>query len=555
MRLTRRLPLTLALAALLSTLGAASASAPALASGSQIALIQDGNLLVKDPGGTMLTFRKLGAGMVRVIIQWAQVAPRASSTHRPSFNASDPGAYPAANWAIWDEIVRDAKAEGIAVDVVVSGGAPRWAEGGNPPGGWNVHFAWKPSAGQFGQFVHAVAERYSGTYTPRGASAPLPRVSFWTLFNEPNFGEDLGPQATNGSTVATGPMMYRSIVDAGWSALAQTGHGRDTILIGETTARGMSGPPSRHAPEGFPGNYAQTKPLLFLYALYCVDSNFHQLRGRAASQIGCPTNAAGSRSFRRQHPGLFGASAYGTHPYPQNLPPDRDSSSDPYLVPFSQIPRLERTLDRLQSIYGSGTRFPIYNDEYGYITNPPARQRVSSGTGNYVSQDTAAFYTNWAEYLSWRAGRIRSFMQYPLEDPTVLSGNSSGGFASGLITSAGRFKPAYEAYRLPLFLPSTTTRRGRTLEVWGAVRPARFAQQDTGTAQVAQIQFQANSRGPFQTIRTVPVSGPGYFDVHIAFAGSGTVRLAWTYPATDPFFPLNAAGVTVYGRSQTITVH
>ena len=43
----------------------------------------------------------------------------------------------------------------------------------------------------------------------------LPRVSFWELWNEPNFGIDLAPQAINGSTVPAAPAMYRGLLDAG----------------------------------------------------------------------------------------------------------------------------------------------------------------------------------------------------------------------------------------------------------------------------------------------------------------------------------------------------
>ena len=115
--------------------------------------------------------------------------------------------------------------------------------------------------------------------------------------------------------------MYRPIVDAGWKALHATGHGHDTILIGEFAARG-NGFRSPHPgqPQGLPGNYGQTKPLEFLRTLYCLDSSYRQLRGSAARAHGCPTNAAGSRRFRAQHPGLFSASGVGDHPYPGNGP-------------------------------------------------------------------------------------------------------------------------------------------------------------------------------------------------------------------------------------------
>ena len=56
--------------------------------------------MLSDPAGTLGTFRTLGASMVRVIVGSAQIAPNRESPNRsPDFDASDPAAYPPANWA------------------------------------------------------------------------------------------------------------------------------------------------------------------------------------------------------------------------------------------------------------------------------------------------------------------------------------------------------------------------------------------------------------------------------------------------------------------------
>jgi hypothetical protein len=46
----------------------------------------------------------------------------------------------------------------------------------------------------------------------------------------------------------------------------------------------------------------------------------------------------------------------------------------------------------------------------------------------------------------------------------------------------------------------------------------------------------------------------GYFDVHTKLATGGNVRLAYTYPSSDPFLPVGTAGSTVYSRNVTINV-
>ena len=531
--------------------------ARALAQTGQLGVFQDDARMLTVPGPTLQTMRELGAGVVRVTLGWNTVAP----VRRPSgFNAVVPADYPAANWSIYDQIVRDAHADGIAVDFSLTGPAPPWAAGGGQPspGGYGE---WKPSASAFGQFVEAVATRYSGSYDPttgtiaHGDPNDLPRVSFWELWNEPNFGQDLAPQAIKGSTVPASAPAYRSLLDAGWHGLGLTGHGRDTIVIGNLDARGSNGPSRPGQPQGLPGNFGATKPLQFVRTLYCVSPSDAELRGAAAAAVGCPTTAAGSRRFRSAHPALFRASGFADHPYPVNLPPTNASSNDPDYVEFSELPRLASLLDRLQRTYGSGTRFPIYNNEYGYITNPP-----NNSSSHFVSPTTAAAYINWAEYLSWRNSRIASTMQYLLYDPNPRNAPEFGGFASGLMFYGGARKPGYDAYRLPLFLPVTSTLSGRSLEVWGCVRPAHFASVDAGgTPQQVQIQFQRGSSGAFTTLRTVTItSARGYFDLHMPFPGSGTVRLAWSYPPNDPL--LTPSLITpgdadsVYSRTVKVTV-
>jgi hypothetical protein len=560
MRRRRHLTLaaTLGLAAWASILVGVALPAPADASTQQVSIIQDSTRLMSNPGATLAAFRALGANMVRVIIVWAQVAPTPRNRTPPAgFDGVDPADYPASAWAPYDKIVRIAAADRIALDFTLSGGAPRWAEGPGIPRVAldNPFWAWRPSAVDFGEFVRAVGERYSGSYVPPGQSGPLPRVSFWALWNEPNFGEDLGPQAVDGSTVSLGADMYRNLVDQGWTALQATGHttSTDTILIGEVAPRGTSGSATRSHPQGLPGDFGQTEPLRFLRTLYCVHSSYRQLRGSAARAVGCPTTPAAAQTFRAANPGLFDATAFADHPYPANQPPPIEASRDPDIASFPRLGNLERELDRLQQVYGSPARFPIYDTEYGYITDPPNRQ-------SRVSPATAAYYLNWAEYLSWKQPRVASTMQYLLYDPPLDATNrGDGGFSSGLEFSSGRPKPTYAAYRLPLYLPVTSTRRGRSIDVWGCVRPAHYAILDTGQPQSAQIQF-ASHRGAgaagsgrtFVPVGSVLVSDPGncYFEEQVRFPVSGTVRLAYTYPSTWP----GVGGTTVYSRTVAVTV-
>jgi hypothetical protein len=542
----RKLPLAAALlsvAALLSL--AALRAAPAAASSTQESIFQDDNQVLVNPIATLQQLRDLGVQRVRVNVAWALLAPQANSTHRPKhFNATDPAAY-GNRWAAYDAVVRDAAADGISLDFTLDAPAPLWATGRGAPRGTTGYFRadWEPSAKEFGYFVKAVGTRYDGSYKPRGSSSALPRVNFWSIWNEPDYGYDLAPQGV-GSHQATenSPRLYRGLVDAAWSSLQATGHKTrtDTILFGELTARGNNAW----------GTFAEMKPLIFLRALYCVDSRYRQLRGSAAAARGCPTTASGSRRFRRQNPALFSASGVSVHPYEMTTPPNKPTylrsngsigvgRSDPNFADLPEVPRLARTLDRLNGVYGSHKHFPVWDTEYGYRTRPPdPHEGVSPATG--------AYYINWAEYLSYKMSRLYSYSQYGLVDPPP-----PGFFDSSLENPNGSQKPGYAAYRMPLLLPTTSTRRGRKIEIWGGVRPAGYARLDTGQRQSAQIQFQRGSHGAWQTIDTVTITNSkGYIDVHLALPASGAVRLAWSYPAGDPLLGRG----TIYSRTVNVTV-
>ncbi len=487
-------------------------------------ILQAPSQLLADPAGTRAAARKLGVDRVRVVLPWNAIAPDGGSSVRPGgFDAADPAAYPAANWAIYDTIAREAVKDGIGLDFTLSAPPPRWAEGPGAPDP-SADTQWKPSAHEFGLFVRAVGSRYSGSYKPSGSSPPLPRVVFWAIWNEPNYGQDLAPQAIDTSKVEVAPALYRGLVDAAWTALHATGHGADTILIGELAPRGLTF-------GDVPGNFAGMVPLRFLRALYCVDSSYRPLHGVAAVARGCPASAASSAAFAGVHPALFKASGFADHPYPQEMAPNVGTPAESDYADLPVLPRLERVLDALQHAYGSDTRFPIYSTEYGYRTDPPEAGATPPAQ--------AAYYINWAEYISWRDPRVRSYDQYLLADtgPT---------FPTGLERADGAPKPAFDAFRLALYLPVASASAGQPLEVWGCVRAARFARRDTGARQRARIQFEPGSRGAFRTLRTLTLRDPyGYFDVRQAFASSGAIRLAWSYPD----------GSRAFSRVVDVTVH
>ena len=488
-------------------------------------IFQDDEYLLYSPPGTVARtldrLRALGVDRVRLTILWSAIAPAATSPSRPGgFEATDPASYPAAAWARYDRVVELAAARGIGVAFTVTAPGPLWAMARPAP---NAKAAdqYRPSPRDFGAFVLALGRRYSGSYKPasgRGPSRrPLPRVSYWTIWNEPNQPGWLQPQwrAVAGRRVLNSPRLYRLYVDQAFAALTRTGHGpaTDTILIGEL------------APEGSERNRDAdpVPPMPFVRALYCVDASYRPLRGALAGLLHCPQSGT-PRAFVAAHPGLFAATGFAHHPYSFFLAPAAQTS-DQNFVPLSDLSRLEAGLDRIFATYSINRRLPIYLTEYGYETNPPDPYRG-------VRPDRQAAYLDQAQYMAWRDPRVRAFAQFLLYDsvPDPAQRRGSVGywstFQTGLLYLRGAPKPSLAAYRLPIFIPDPVAKRGASMLVWGMLRAA-----PNGTHQRATIEYRP-PRGAYRELQTLSTGGPsGFLTAQVKPPGSGLIRLAWKSPS------------------------
>ncbi len=545
-----------------------AAAPPALADADQTTMMVDDPLVIAHPLATLTRMRALGVRTLRFDIPWAAVAPASTSWTRPAFDATDPAAYGSA-WAPYDGVIAIAHSLGFSVDLDLAPGAPRWATGRVQPR--NVagypHWQWEPNPVEFGEFAQAAGERYSGDWDPvtrrldPGNPADLPRVSFWSVWNEPNYGPSLAPQGLPGHPgVEDSPRMYRQLVDAAWTGLAASGHRvpGDTIIIGELAPRSELTAPGRFT------TFNGMTPLVFLQNLYCLTPAYRPLRGTAAALRGCPTTAAGRRRFVAENPALFDNSGISDHPYSEWFAPDQEldipkltgwALENTQDASLATIGVLERGLDRLTAAYGVHEQLPIWDTEYGYQTSPPHRI-VAGDTRPWPSPRLAAEYDNWAEYLHYKNPRIRSFAQYLLQDPLpALASNHYGGFASGLISYAGVPKADYTAFRMPLYLPRTrATTPGDRLEVWGAARPATLATPALGpytSAPTVTLQFRRAGSTRWSTMGTLALNPAGYYDAFLAFPASGTLRARWTVP-TDNLLAI--AGPALYSRDVDISV-
>lgn len=532
---------------------------PAIARASpteQSILIDDNELIYATPSQVAQTLQRaaaLGIEQVKVSMVWSLVAPDADSTHRPDFNAADPAAYPPGAWDRYDTLVRLATEYGISVYFQFTAPAPLWAVPANPK---NQPYRWypytqRPDPTAFGQFVAAVATRYDGAYhadppasqptpsnsltlggltvtLPNGltgaqaeavATGPvIPRVSTWGIWNEPNEGTWLDPQykVVHHRQLLVAPLLYRQLVDSAYASLVATGHGSDTIMIAETASGGT------------------TKVMPFVRALYCVGRSLRPLHGAAATAIGCPASGDPT-AFAAANPGLF--TAFAHHPYSFDVPPSTRFPLSEY-VTIANLPQFEHDLNTIFSEYGRlpPGGVPMYLTEWGYKTDPP---------NPYVHTSLAqqAAWLNEGEYMSWRLPYVRSNAQFLLYDDHPRAGKRPGSrsywstFQTGLLYVNGQPKPAYAAYRIPIWLPDPLS--GRRVTIWGQLRPANHS-----STQFGIVEYERRGSTTWQQIREVATDSPqGYVVAHVPIPAPGLVRLDWLDPST---------GDVDYSRAATV---
>ena len=484
----------------LAVLAAMALPGVAVASSTQESTFQDDELLVRGDAATQArtldTMKALGADRVRVTLVWRLVAPAGAEATKPAgFDASNPAAYPAGAWDAYDRLVRLADERGLGIGFDIGPPAPNWATG-TPPGRPDIDPTFDPSAAEFAAFVRAAGRRYPG-------------VHYWSIWNEPNQAATLTPQWLHDPRdptrwVPAAPQVYRRLLDAGWSALQDSGHARDTILIGETAPKGLL--EARDVTQS-------TDPQRFVRELYCLDDTLQLYQGTSAEVRGCPTSDQ-TATFARDHPALFVATGWAHHPYELSLAPDSPPRHSDSWVTMGNLRDLSRLLRRIRARYGQPADAPLrlYLTQYGYQTKPP--------DPDGVSPSLQAEYLNHAEYLAWHNRSVHTLGQFLLKDAGSPIATT---FQSGLRTAAGQRKAAYDAYALPVWLPSARVRAGTPLEVWGLVRAAPNGRR-------VQVSIQVRRRGSktWVPVAKRATAGPrGYLSTSVRVSGSGDLRLAW----------------------------
>ena len=503
----------------LITAALALAAFPSAASASptQESMFQDDILLVygtpTQVDETLNQLQAFGVDRIRVSVFWRILAPANDAQQKPNFDATDPAGYQKPVWERYDALIRKALSRGILVNLNITSPVPTWAAGDPPASRPDLQETWGPNPEEFNKFVQAVGKRYSGTYQG------LPRVDYWSIWNEPNQAGWLTPQwapdpRSPSRRIESSPSVYRSLAAAMWSGLAATGHGTDTILLGETAPQGQG---SRK------GVTQSIDALRFIRQMYCLDDNLNLLKGTSALVRGCPDR--NPAQFVADNPALFRATGFAHHPYDLLTPPSIKQKPADW-VTMANLGDLSRELRRIYARYGQRTQtsrgVPLYLTEYGYQTKPDPF---------HVSFSQQAAFLNQAEYIAARNPNVRALSQFLLvddkPDPRYSTRTQSRlawrTFQTGLTLQTGKRKPAYRAYVTPLYLKTPRVRRGRAVSLFGMLRAA-----NASTRPAVSLQWRPRGSSRWRTRRTIRVSGPRhYFNARMSVPRSGFVRLRW----------------------------
>jgi hypothetical protein len=391
-------------------------------------------------------------GLVRLHLLWSSVA--ASKPTNPQ-NPADP----AYEWGTLDASVAEARDRGLRVLLTVTS-APSWAEDDDRPGSVNPG-TWKPKPAAFGDFAHALAERYSGDFMG------LPRVKDYQAWNEPNLDVHLSPQYEGGSQFSAGH--YKRMLNAFWSGIKGV-HASNRVVTGGT------------APYGDPPGGDRTRPLAFWRKVLCLKDR-KRLRPKK-----CPTKA--KFDVLAHHP-------INTSGGPLRSALHADDASTP---DFKHVRRTLRAAERGHRV-GTKGRHPLWATEIWWESNPPDR----------VEGIRLRRHARWLEqalYVLWKQG-AKVVVNLQLRDAAFNPSEPFGATVTGVYFRGWKPKPAFRAFRFPFVADRIS--KG-TLRLWGKA-PAS-----------GRLKIEKRRKGGWRRIEALRVRAGKVFSAKIHLRGAAKLR-------------------------------
>lgn len=393
--------------------------------------------------------REAGAELTRLVVPWANVAPKSQPA---SWNPEDPDD-PHYQWGYVDEGVRQSIAAGLTPLLTVDG-APKWAQGCTSPPGLQMTEVCDPDPAKLAAFGAALARRYSGHFQN------LPRVEYLQALNEPNLTLFFFPQFnTAGKALAAG--LYRDLINAFYAAVKAV-EPTDKVI-----AAGL-GPTELK-------NY-NVGPLRFTRELLCMKG------GNKPKPIkgGC----SGGVHF----------DIFDIHPYTTGGPTHQGGPNDVQMGDLGKLQTLLKAADRSGHLSGSSHRTELWITEFGWDSKPP--------DPNGLPFKTLDQWVAEAMHEAWSAN-VSHFFWYSLRDEPSRSGipdsqiTQTGLYYRGASLEADRPKPVLNVFRFPF----TAFASGSGLRFWG-----RTPSSDGG-----QLAIQVQEGGRWRTVARPRADKHGVF--------------------------------------------
>jgi hypothetical protein len=426
-----------------------------------------------------------GASTVVLNFSWRDIV-KGGNTKPANFDATDPASNQY-KWQKMDGEVQAATANGLQPIALVSE-PPDWAAGQGVYGRDD-----QPSPGELNLFAIALAKRYSGNYQG------LPRVRYWSLWNEPNLPFYLEPQIDNSQLAS--PAWYRDMVN-GFAAGIHSIASDDMVVAGNLAPfTSRTGTVDRWG----------LAPLVFMRSLLCLNAQLQ------------PTC---------NNPVHFDIWAH--HPYTSGGPNHHATLAND--VSLGDLPEMRKVLVAgIKAGHVISTQsIKFWVTEFSWDSNPPDPGGLKPGLG--------ARWTAEALYRMWRAGVTMVAWFLVTDQPRQSYFAQSGLYLRGSPSPQNdKAKSILQSFRFPFVAyqignPKAGSNRsaaypknGIRVLVWGRV--------PTGARD--RVIVEQRREGTWRPVATMTTNRYGIFGRKIYAPTKGSLRArALGVPSTSHVFSL-----------------
>ena len=338
--------------------------------------------------------KRAGAGLVRLNAFWFMVA------RNEPIDARDPADI-RYDFNQLDEAVREADRQGLEIMMTLQR-APEWAESERNR---EDRGAWKPDVSDYGDYAHAVATRYSGTYAdPEEAGATLPRVRYYQAWNEGNLEKFYAPQRVGGKSVSAD--RYRRLLNNAYEEFKAVDPDNQVVVAG-TGPRG-------------PSDNNRTAAEEWWRDLLCLKQR-------------------NDRPKRNCKPANF--DVFDHHPITvEDRPTHRGRNGEVFIVDFHKLSRLLNIAEREDTV-GGPRNHEEWATEIYWETDPPETRRG-------FPELTAARFLEQGIYLLAKQ-KVDLILNFFMIDAPLTKPGDVANVQGGLLDVKGRRKDTFTAFRFP----------------------------------------------------------------------------------------------------------